>query len=97
MMDLDWTVTNLAIQVVTSALGAHAAAHEHRFGFVGHSLAGLIAGALSGYFLQVSVMTAINGAGNPMPVRGVEIAMVQALTGAVAMFAAGFIRQSLRK
>ena len=63
-----WTSTNLVIQIVTGVLGAHfaaSAAHEHGFGFFGHTIAGLIAGAFSGYFLQklaVTVVTAVTGA-----------------------------------
>jgi hypothetical protein len=46
----DWTINNLVIQTIASILGAQAAAgtaHEHRFGFLGHSLVGVIAGAPS--------------------------------------------------
>ena len=38
-----WTSTNLVIQIVTGVLGAHfaaSAAHEHGFGFFGHTIVG---------------------------------------------------------
>jgi hypothetical protein len=38
------TLWGLAVQTVAGFFGAHAAtsaAHEHRFGFIGHSLTGL--------------------------------------------------------
>jgi uncharacterized membrane protein YeaQ/YmgE (transglycosylase-associated protein family) len=96
-MNPDWTIANLAIQSVAGVLGAHAAAsaaHEHRFGFVGHSLVGLVAGAVSGYFLQEIVNT--TGSGETMPASAVETAIIQALAGAVigaiVMLAIGFMR-----
>jgi uncharacterized membrane protein YeaQ/YmgE (transglycosylase-associated protein family) len=52
---MTWTLWGLAVQTVAGFFGAHAAAsatHEHRFGFIGHSLTGLVGGALSGAFLQ---------------------------------------------
>lgn len=98
-MSPEWTIANLAIQSVAGVLGAHAAAsaaHEHRFGFVGHSLVGLVAGAVSGYFLQEIVNTTVFGSGETMPASAVEAAIIQALAGAVigaiAMLAIGFMR-----
>jgi uncharacterized membrane protein YeaQ/YmgE (transglycosylase-associated protein family) len=47
---MEWTTT-LIVQIVAGFAGAHLAAmalHEYRFGWLGHSLVGLIAGALSG-------------------------------------------------
>jgi hypothetical protein len=97
-----WTVTNLIVQAIAGILGAHAAAavaHEHRFGFAGHTLVGLIAGALSGYFLQRLANTVVTGTGDAMPVSPVETGILQALTGAViggiSMLAIGFIRYEL--
>ena len=104
-MSPDWTVTNLIIQALAGTLGAHgaaAASHEHRFGFVGHSLAGLVAGALSGYFLQEIANTTVFGSGGEaMPASAVEIAIVQGLMGAVvggiAMMLVGLIRQEMSR
>jgi hypothetical protein len=45
---MEWTTTNLVVQVIAGFAGAQFAAtalHEHRFGWPGHSLVGLIAGA----------------------------------------------------
>jgi ribose/xylose/arabinose/galactoside ABC-type transport system permease subunit len=53
---MEWTATNLSVQALVGFAGAHCAAaalQDHRFGAIGHSLVGLVAGALSGYFLQV--------------------------------------------
>jgi hypothetical protein len=101
-MELDWTATNLVIQAVAGILGAHAAAvalHEHRFGFAGHTLVGLIAGAISGYFFQVIAMTVVSGGENVMPISNVETYVIQALTGAViggiAMAVVGLVRHEL--
>ena len=52
---MNWTATNMVIQIIAGVLGAHGAAvaaHEHRFGFLGHTLAGALAGAVSGYGLS---------------------------------------------
>jgi hypothetical protein len=100
----EWTITNLLIQAITGVLGAHAAAtvvDEHRFGFVGHSLVGLIAGALSGYFLQKTVMTTVTAAGDAMPMTALEAGVYQAFAGAVvgalAMMVVGFVRYEMTK
>jgi hypothetical protein len=94
---MDWT-TNLAVQAVAGLVGAHFAAtalHEHRFGWIGHSLVGLIAGALSGFFLQTIVLRVVTGSGSLNELRTVEAVIIEALTGAVvgaiAMAAAGFV------
>jgi hypothetical protein len=95
---MDWT-TGLIVQTAAGFVGAHAAAmalREYSFGWIGHSLAGLIAGALSGYFLQAIVLTMVNAAGDagPPPTLA-EAAVIEALTGAVvgamAMAAVGFL------
>jgi hypothetical protein len=94
---MDWT-TNLAVQVVAGLFGAHFAAtalHEHRFGWIGHSLVGLIAGALSGCFLQTIVLVVVTGSGSLNELRAVEATIIEALTGAVvgaiAMAAVGLV------
>lgn len=94
---MDWT-TNLIVQIVAGLAGAHVAAtalHEHRFGWVGHSLVGLIAGALSGYFLQAIALTVVNGAGGINEPTVVEAAIIETLTGAaaggIAMVIVGFL------
>jgi hypothetical protein len=95
-----WTTTNLMVQIVAGFVGAHLAAtamHEIRFGWLGHSLVGLIAGALSGYFLQAIVLTLVTGGGSLNEPSVVEVAVIEALTGAVvggiAMMAVGMLRQ----
>ncbi len=61
-----WTVTNLVIQIIAGSIGGHAAAaasKEHSFGALGHTIAGAVGGALSGYFLQTIVATVVTGKG----------------------------------
>ena len=103
-MSPDWTLTNFAIQAISGFAGAHgaaAAAHEHRFGFLGHSIVGLMAGALSDYFLQQLAATTVFGADQVMPANAVESTLVQVLTGAVsggiAMMVVGLISHETRK
>jgi hypothetical protein len=99
-----WTSTNLVIQIVTGVLGAHfaaSAAHEHGFGFIGHTLAGLVAGALSGYFLQKLAVTVVTASGSLNEVDAADNAVLQGLTGLAAggclMLVVGFIKHSIEK
>jgi hypothetical protein len=94
---VDWT-TNLIVQIVAGFVGAHLAAitfHEHRFSWLGHSIVGLIAGTLSGYFLQTIALTVVTASGSLNEPRVAEAAVIEALTGAVvgamAMAAVGFV------
>ena len=94
---MDWT-TGLIVQIVAGFVGAHGAAaalHEHRFGWIGHSLVGLVAGALSGFFLQTMALTMVTAGGTMTPPTAVEAAVIEGLTGAVvgaiAMAAVGFL------
>jgi hypothetical protein len=95
---MTWTLWALAVWTVAGFFGAHAAAsaaHEHRFGFIGHSLIGLVGGALSGAFLQKAAVTIVTGSGSQNPSTAVEIAVTHALAGALAgailMLAIGFL------
>jgi uncharacterized membrane protein YeaQ/YmgE (transglycosylase-associated protein family) len=99
-----WTSTNLVIQIVTGVLGAHfvaSAAEEHSFGFVGHTLAGLVGGALSGYFLQKLAVTVVTASGSLNEVDAADNAVLQGLTGLTAggclMLVVGFIKHSIEK
>jgi hypothetical protein len=93
-----WTFANLIIQIVAGLIGAHiaaAAAHDHRFGFWGHSLVGLVGGGLSGLFLQTYAVTVVTGSGSLNVPTNAEVLTIELLTGAVAggiaMLAVGFI------
>jgi hypothetical protein len=84
---MTWTLWGLAVQPVAGFFGAHvaaSAAHEHRFGFIGHSVTGIVGGALSGAFLQEAVITIVTGSGSQNPSTAAEIAVTHVLTGAVA-------------
>jgi uncharacterized membrane protein YeaQ/YmgE (transglycosylase-associated protein family) len=64
---MHWTTTSFLIQVFAGLVGAHLAAavvREHAFGFWGHTLAGLVAGAVGGYFLQTYAVTLVTGNGS---------------------------------
>jgi hypothetical protein len=50
----------------------------------GHSVVGLIAGALSGYFLQSIALTMVDAGGGVNEPTVAEAAIIDALTGAVA-------------
>jgi hypothetical protein len=99
---MTWTSTNLVIQILTGVLGAHfaaAAAREHGFGFLGHTLAGAIGGALSGYFLQKLAVTLVTGSGSLNEITAVDNAVMQGLAGVAAggclTLVVGFIKHSI--
>ncbi len=101
-MFLEWSFTYFVIQVVAGFLGAHLAAlvaHEHRFGFIGHSAVGLVTGAFSGFCLQSIVMTTVTGTGDAIPITPLQAEIFQATTGlaggAMAMLAVGFLCHEL--
>jgi hypothetical protein len=103
-MTPEWTIANLVIQSIAGVFGAHIAAivaHEHRFGFIGHSVVGLIVGVLSGYFLQVIVMTTVNATGDAMPMTALEAGIYQAVAGlafgGMAMLVVGLLRYEMTK
>ena len=93
-----WTTTNLYIQIVAGFVGAHIAAavvRDHGFGFWGHTVVGLIAGALGGYFLQTYAVTVVTGNGSLNDVKPADNFVLQTATGAVlggiSMLAVGMI------
>jgi hypothetical protein len=95
---MEWTFANLIIQTLAGLVGsniASAVAHEHRFGFWGHSLVGVVTGGLGGLFLQKYASTVVTASGSLNEPTQVQIFASQALTGAVigaiAMMATGFI------
>jgi hypothetical protein len=97
---MEWTITNLILQTVGGLAGAHFAAtalHDHRFGMLGHGLVGLLAGALSGYFIQLLVLTVVTGSGSLNEPRNLDIFVIEGLTGMVvggiSMAAIGFLPQ----
>jgi uncharacterized membrane protein YeaQ/YmgE (transglycosylase-associated protein family) len=99
---MEWSITNLLIQLVMGIVGGHAAAiaaKEHSFGALGHTVVGAIGGALSGYFLQTLAATVVTGTGSVNAPRFAEQVVLQVLTGAVAgaiaMLVVGFIKHSV--
>ncbi|MGA2055745.1 MAG: hypothetical protein ABSG88_10575 [Bradyrhizobium sp.] len=95
---MEWTFANLIIQTVAGLIGSHiaaAAAHEHRFGFWGHSLVGLVSGAVGGLALQTYAATMVTGSGTLNAPTHVQVFASEALTGAVigaiAMMTIGLI------
>jgi uncharacterized membrane protein YeaQ/YmgE (transglycosylase-associated protein family) len=88
---MTWTITNLVIEIIAGIIGAHAisaVAKEHSFGPIGHSIAGAIGGAFSGYFLQTLVATVVDSTGQ---VRQDADTVTQWLLQGFAGFAAGAI------
>ncbi len=95
---MEWTFANLIIQTLSGLIESNmaaVAAHEQHFGFRGHSLVGIVTGALGGIFLQRYASTVVTANGRLNDPTGVQIIAAQVLTGAVsgaiAMMATGFI------
>jgi uncharacterized membrane protein YeaQ/YmgE (transglycosylase-associated protein family) len=83
---MTWSFTNVAIQIITGILGGHAAAavvKEHSFGLLGHTIAGAIGGATSGYFLQTIAVNMVTAGGSLNDPTLAENVVIQGLTGAV--------------
>jgi hypothetical protein len=83
---MNWT-SILILQILSGGGGAHLAAmalHQYRFGWVGHTLVGLLAGALSGCFLQAMALTVVTASGSLNEPTLPEVLFVEALAGAVA-------------
>jgi hypothetical protein len=84
---MTWTFANLVIQIITGILGGHiaaSAAHEHRFGAIGHSITAALGGGFSGCFLQTLAGTVVTAGGSVNEPTAVEQAVLQELTGAAA-------------
>jgi uncharacterized membrane protein YeaQ/YmgE (transglycosylase-associated protein family) len=82
-----WTTTNLIIQIITGSIGGHVAANatkEHSFGALGHTVAGLAGGAISGYFFQTLAGTVVDSTGVANQSDAVTDWMLQGLAGLVA-------------
>ncbi len=82
-----WSFTNLVIQLVAGIVGGHAAAaaaKDHNFGVVGHTVAGALGGGLSVYFFQTIAVTMVTGADTLNEPRFGEQVVLQGLTGLVA-------------
>ena len=95
---MQWTTTSFLIQVFAGFVDAHLAAavvREHGFGFWRHTLVGLAAGAVGGYFLQTYAATLVTGNGSMNDARPADIYFLQAASGAtlggIAMMAIGMI------
>jgi uncharacterized membrane protein YeaQ/YmgE (transglycosylase-associated protein family) len=101
---MTWSLSNLLIQFVAGIAGGHvaaAAAHEHSFGWLGHTVTGAIGGALSGVLLQTYASTMVTASGSVNEPRIVEVVFVQALTGLVAgailTLLVGFLKYEIDK
>jgi uncharacterized membrane protein YeaQ/YmgE (transglycosylase-associated protein family) len=99
---MTWSLSSLVIQIVGGLIGGHVAAilaHEHRFGWIGHTLTGLAGGLLSGTLFQTLVVTMVTGTGSLTEPRPADIVLLQALTGlasgTIATLVTGFVKRSM--
>jgi uncharacterized membrane protein YeaQ/YmgE (transglycosylase-associated protein family) len=100
---MTWTATNLVIQILAGILGGHGAAavaKEHSFGALGHTIAGAVGGAASGYFLQTIVGTVVNGTGDiqqdaDLVTQWVLQGLAGLAAGGIVTMAVGFLKHSI--
>ena len=100
---MTWTVTNLVIEIIVGIVGAHAisaAFKEHSFGVMGHTIAGAVGGAFSGYFLQTLAATAVDSTGKVhQDADAVTRLLLQGLmglaAGAILTMVVGFAKHSI--
>ena len=98
-----WTVTNLVIQIIAGIIGGHAAAmasKEHSFGALGHTIAGAVGGAVSGYFLQTIVGIVVTSTGevqqdSDLVTRWILQGLAGLVAGAIFTLAVGFLKHSI--
>lgn len=100
---MTWTTTNLVIQIIAGILGGHGAAlvaKEHSFGALGHTIAGALGGALSGYFLQTLVATVVTATGDvqqdaDIVTQSILQGLAGLAAGAVLTMAVGFLKHGI--
>jgi hypothetical protein len=100
---MTWTLTNLIIEIVAGVVGGHAiaaAAKEHSFGRLGHTVTGALGGAFSGYFLQTFAATIVNAGGEVQQDPDLVTQwLLQILTGfavgAIVTMAVGFAKHAI--
>ena len=85
---MTWTLSNLVIVIIAGIVGGHAiaaVAKEHSFGALGHTIAGALGGAFSGYFLQTLAALVVDSTGDAYQgADQVTQRFIQAMTGLVA-------------
>ena len=101
---MTWTAHQSSSSRSSRALsGAHAisaVAKEHTFGVIGHTIAGAVGGAFSGYFLQTLAATVVNSTGEVQhDADAVTQWLLQGLTGlaagAILTMAVGFAKHGV--
>jgi hypothetical protein len=100
---MTWTLTNFIIEIVAGVIGGNAiaaAAKEHSFGWLGHTITGALGGAFSGYFLQTLVATVVDSTGQVQ--QGADLVTQWLLqgfggfaAGAILTMAVGFAKHSI--
>ncbi len=99
---MTWTLANFLIELAAGIVGGHAiaaVAKEHSFGALGHTIAGALGGAFSGYFLQTLAALVVDSTGEANLESDVMTGwFIQAVAGLVAgsivTMAVGFAKQA---
>ncbi len=94
---MDWTATNLVIQIIAGILGGHVAAvvvKEYSFGALGHTIAGAVGGAISGCFLQVNASDEVQHDAD-LVTQWILQGLAGFATGAVLTMVVGLLKHSV--
>ena len=100
---MEWTISNLLIQLSAGILAGHLIAvimREHRFGALGHTIVATIGAGLSGIFLQTLVRTVTASGAMVVPTPQELIFMQGALgagVGAISVLAVGFVKDEMER
>jgi len=100
---MEWTISNLLIQLFAGIVGGHmiaAVTREHRLGALGHTAVATIGAGLSGIFLQTLVRT-VTASGNLVVPTPQESYLMQgalgAVAGAISVLTVGFVKDEIER
>jgi hypothetical protein len=100
---MEWTVSNLMIQLFAGILGGNMIAvvtREHSLGALGLTIVATIGAGLSGIFLQTLVRT-VTASGDMVVPTPQELFFMQgalgALAGAISVLAVGFVKDEIER
>src|SRR5271169_280350 len=100
---MEWTISNLMIQLFAGILGGHmiaAVAPGYRFGALLRTIVATVGAGFSGIFLQTLVRT-VTASGDMVVPTTQELLFMQgalgAVAGAISVLAVGFVKDEIER